>query len=287
MEPYFKLKSLEKFGAGYVRENFDVVGKMSNQYISNDRNLISRLRNLLVEAIHQNPVLPKYIVMALDDDLIKFLNLEARPGIVKAMGRVLNEIMIDHRKVIQTQKEYLHKRSKRDLYPQIIWIEAPFNDQFNNNELRKIYNDCLTNVSKFHEDVTVLALKKIWDPSNGNLFVGESDRYTAQGLATHWAAIDATVRFMDTIYINNILKKTAKKQKKDRALSNMKQHQKKGQSQNRFKWESEKYKKSKRPKSHDLPSRRKLTYDEESSDDFFIEDEGRRTLPKPKKAREY
>ena len=117
MEPYFKLKSLEKFGAGYVRENYDVVGKMSSQYMSNDKNLISRLRNLLVEAIHDHPILPKYIVMALDDNLIKFLNLEARPGIVKAMGRVLNEIMIDHRKVIQTQKAYLHKRSKREMYP--------------------------------------------------------------------------------------------------------------------------------------------------------------------------
>ena len=98
--------------------------------------------------------------MALDDDLIKFLNLEAKPGIINAMGRVLNEITINHRKVIQTQKEYLHKRSKREMFLQIIWIQAPYNAQFKNNELRQIYNECMANVAKFHEDVLVLQLKK-------------------------------------------------------------------------------------------------------------------------------
>ena len=104
MEPYFQSKSLEKFGCGYVRENYDVVGKLLNKFISHDPNLISRVRNLLIDAIQEKVILPKYIVMVSDDDLIRYMGLDAKPGVVKAMGRVLNEMMLDHRKVLQLQK---------------------------------------------------------------------------------------------------------------------------------------------------------------------------------------
>ena len=250
MEPYFKTKSLEKYGGGYIRENFDVLGKLSNKYLSNDPNLISRLHNQLVDAIHEKVILPKYLVVVLDDDLIKFLNLEPREGVAKAMGRVINEIMSDHRKLLQRQKEYLNKRSKKYMFPQIVWIEAPYHKNFGrtNNSLRKIYNQCLDKVASFNTDVTILELKKIWESDNSRLFIEESSRYTTEGFANYWAAVDCTLKFMDTIYIQKILTKTAKKDKKKNKgkQSAGRNGESQSQSQNRYKWESGAYKKSRK-----------------------------------------
>ena len=96
--------------------------------------------------------------------------------------RILNELMTDFRKLVTRQKEFLDKRSKKVLYPQFAWIEAPLNVNFSNNTGRKKYNDRLHAVSKFHENVTILELKKIWDPDCSRLYVAESDRYTCEGL---------------------------------------------------------------------------------------------------------
>ena len=87
MEPYFKTKSLERFGAGYIREHYDVLGKLSSRYLSNDANLISRLRNQLVDAIHEKVILPKYLVMVLDDDIIKWLSLEPKRRCRECYGK--------------------------------------------------------------------------------------------------------------------------------------------------------------------------------------------------------
>ena len=277
MEPYFRIKSLEKFGTGYVRDNYDVLGKLSNKFMSNDPNLISRLRSLLVDAMQKQVILPRYVVMVLDDDILKFLGLEAKAGVAKAIGRILNEIMTDTRKLIQRQKEYLEKKSKREMFPQVVWIEAPYHQNYQNNDLRQIYNEVLNKVAQFNEDVTVLQLKKIWDHENGRLFLADSSRYTAQGYATYWAAIDCTLRFMDTILIDKILNKSKKSQKKERAKSSGKPPLR---GNNKFKWQSESYKKAKKPKRREVP-RKRLQFDDTSSDDYYLETEGRRKLPKP------
>ena len=204
------------------------------------------------------------------------------------MGRVINEIMSDHRKLLQRQKEYLLHKSKKYMFPQIIWIEAPYHDNFDNNALRKIYNKCLDKVASFNTDVTILDLRKIWESDNSRLFIEENSRFTSEGFATYWAAVDCTLKFMDTILIDKILSKTAKKDKKKKRKDKGKTAGKPAQSQSRYKWQSEAYKKShKRPKRRENPIRKRLNYDDYSSDDYYIEDETRRELPRPMSYEDY
>ena len=109
--------------------------------------------------------------------------------------------------------------------------------------MREIFNACLHKVSDFHEDLSVLQLKKIWDSENSRLFVEESSHFTSEGYVAYWAAIDSTVHFMDMILIQKILNKTAKKSKKESA-NNKPNKGKDTQGCERFRWQSDNYKKS-------------------------------------------
>ena len=263
-EQYYKLKSMKEFAAGYMVENYDVMGKSATKYTSNDPNILSRLRNMLIGLIHQEIKLPKMVIIVLDDDLVKYYGPdEDSESLTKALRRLINELMTEFRKIISTQKERLPKKAKRFFYPQFVWIQAPLNCQYDNNRERKIFNECLSHAAKFQEDVSVLELKKIWDRENTRLFVGEAQRYTSEGLSTYWAAIDCTVRFMDTILFQKIETRATKKARADKAQED---------DQKKYKWESESYKRL-------------------SNDNSYRERENRpkqrRRLPEPPRQKKY
>ena len=69
-------------------------------------------------------------------------------------------------------------------------------DEFNNKEfsLRYKFNKSLEEVAKLHNNVYTLALKKVWDPKDINLFSAEYNRYTNEGYRSYWEAVDKTVR---------------------------------------------------------------------------------------------
>ena len=83
--------------------------------------------------------------------------------------------MTEMQKVIQSQKDYLPLKSKRDLLPFIIWIEAPTHRNFRNNNLRVKFNECIKNMSQLCSGVYTLALKKIWDSDDPAYFIGVID----------------------------------------------------------------------------------------------------------------
>ena len=62
-----------------------------------------------------------------------------------------------------------------------------------------------------HLDVSVLHLKKIWNPEDSKLFIEESNRFTALGFQTYWEAIDCTVKFCDTTILRRVAKLEFKK----------------------------------------------------------------------------
>ena len=105
------------------------------------------------------------IIIVLDDDLITYFNDDS-PGISISLGRMANSIMAEFDKLINTQKEFLPKRSKRPNYPAFIWIQAPLHNNFYNNSERVKFNRELINVARFHENTYVLPMKKIWDQAD-------------------------------------------------------------------------------------------------------------------------
>ena len=97
------------------------------------------------------------MVIIIDDDLIKYLDHEGY-GATKAYGCIINNIMIEHGRVLQAHKEYLPVKCRKADYLKIIWIEPLSHDGFHNNQDRYKFNNSLTEMAKFHEEVLPLPL---------------------------------------------------------------------------------------------------------------------------------
>ena len=149
------------------------------------------------------------------------------------MGRVINWIMREHNKIIEIYKEFLPKKAKRTHLPHIVWIQLPLHNSFHNNDMHEKFNTSLITVAKMHDNVSVLVLKKVWDPQDTKLYVKEADRFTNKGLKTYWEAIDRMLKFCDT----TILKRIAKLEIKESPF-NVDKHQGRNRiaKVNPFKW---------------------------------------------------
>ena len=93
MRNFFKQHRGSEY-SGYIKEHYDTRGYINSRYSSTDQNLVSRVRNLMAHAIKEQVLLPKLIVIVLDDDLIKYLDIDGY-GVVKSLGRIVNNIMTE------------------------------------------------------------------------------------------------------------------------------------------------------------------------------------------------
>ena len=200
-------------------------GFLNNKTDSLDTNAVSRIRNLLVGAIHMQVQLPKLIVVVPDNDIIEYIDYR-KYGAAEVYAKFLDWIMTQQERLIASQKEYLPLKARQLNYPQIIWIEPPLHDNFDNNTQRAIFGNILSNTAQFYDGVSVLQLKKIWDEKDTKLFVKENKRFTADGMKKYWEAVDKTVKYADTIG----LQKQARLQKAKAVAKDFKQKHEK------YKW---------------------------------------------------
>ena len=56
----------------YSKLHFEVSGFMNNTLKSYENNIVSRIHNGVVAAIREQPILPKYIVMVPDDNVLSY-----------------------------------------------------------------------------------------------------------------------------------------------------------------------------------------------------------------------
>ena len=162
--------------------------------------MISRIRNTMVTGIQEHKYLPKFVIVVIDDDLIRYINYP-QYGISEALGKLVNWVMSEFNRIVAAQKDFLPKKARKPDQPHFMWIEAPYHISFQNNSLRAKFNRALQNMAKFNESHMVMQLKKGWIENDGNLFNGENRRYTVDGLKAYWLAVDKTVRYVDTIYL--------------------------------------------------------------------------------------
>ena len=162
------------------------------------------MRNLLVNAIDKQPLLPKIITVVPDDDIARYVRKRARDmndntTIEENMERVVSWLMREYQRIIEAYKaDKLQEKSKKPHYPYFIWIQAPLHVEFPNNHLREKFNKAMLTASLKFNDVCILEMKKIWDPENRNYYIGKSDRFTTEGLHVYWESIDRTICYADT-----------------------------------------------------------------------------------------
>ena len=107
--------------------------------------------------------------------------MSAQKNAAKVCEMAINWLMRETKRLVKQQKDYLAHKAKRADEPKIIWIEAPLNVEFGNNEERNLFNKTLNEVGKL-QGVSVLQLKQVWEPDAHNYFIQSALRYTSNGL---------------------------------------------------------------------------------------------------------
>ena len=82
-------------------------------------NILNRIRNLVVEAINAEVLLPKAIVIVLNDDMLDALD-HYQTGISISIGRMVEWEVNEIHSIVAKHKENLPSRSSRFKYPMIL-----------------------------------------------------------------------------------------------------------------------------------------------------------------------
>ena len=195
---YYKENKHEGKHMTYLFEHFEVKDLLSTRY-SNDRNVLSRLRNSLITALNQYYPVPRLIAVVMDDDITRYIDSRDKEDLVLTVeiGTIVEWITREFERAILSFKDYLPDKAKKAFYPHILWIAPPTHKFFGNssNNKREKISNCLSTVVKYRQNMSVLRMIKIWDHDDSNAFVKESYRFTSEGLAKYWLSIDSAIRY--------------------------------------------------------------------------------------------
>ena len=201
---YHEQEKMERF----MIKEFEVSGFNNDSKASYDINMISRFRNCFMGAITDQAILPKYVVIVPDNDIIKFFKwkMETRKRrddneLVGAYECMLTWLMNQYSRLIMSQKDYLPKKAKKGDDPKFLWIEAPLNKNFKDNDYRMKFNTGLRKSAEYHTNNYTLALKKLWDEEDSSLYCRDDKKYMAKGYETYWESVDKAVKYADTLML--------------------------------------------------------------------------------------
>ena len=80
-----------------MNEYYELKGFANSRYLSNNPILLSRLQNRLVSAITQETLLPKAIIVVVDDDIIRDLEYEGS----EVYAAYLEQLEMAHERIRQ------------------------------------------------------------------------------------------------------------------------------------------------------------------------------------------
>ena len=180
------------------------------KYSSSHRNILARIKSLILKGLKEQTYLPKAIVFVLDDDLIKQSSIRSSNARNGDYQIILKYLMEEAHRIITTYKEGLPKKSKQPLYPHFIWVIPPTHKYFHNNALREYFAFSTEKEVEKYPNMCGLRLKKIWDKKDGSLYLQEQRRFLQQGNIDYWRAVDAAVKFWDKT-LGDIMVKCQKK----------------------------------------------------------------------------
>ena len=92
----------------YIKDNFEYLEFFNSRYSSTNTNMLSRLQTTMATAINKckDHLLPKYIIVVLDDDLISFLDFK-HDGAATLLGSWIDWIATEFQSLIDQKKSFL------------------------------------------------------------------------------------------------------------------------------------------------------------------------------------
>ena len=144
---HFKLVDPENLYKFYMRKYFDIVPYCNSRHNSVDTNLLSRIRNTIAHGINERGKLPKFMVCALDSDVINYLDFR-NAGTAALLGEMMSWLINEVENMITTRKKQLISKLVKEDYPQVYWVASPAHNYFADHELRRKFNLCMESILK-------------------------------------------------------------------------------------------------------------------------------------------
>ena len=177
-----------------MKSKFEVVLLCSSRFSNSNANIISRLLNTLAQAINERKKLPRYVVVILDNDLIKFLDY-AEFGIASIFREGLEFLMEQFQQMFTDKKDLLPAKAVIPNFPCIYWVTAPRHKYFKDNPSHTKFNQALESVVKLLPNMRLVKMKEIWNYDNRNLVDPPAGCIIFEGLSLYWSSVDAAVKF--------------------------------------------------------------------------------------------
>ena len=192
-DQHFKKRD-EKYS--YAVRHFDIDIASTSANTSNNPEIMSRLRNNLVVALNRTVVMPKIIMIVLEDDIIKTIDHKDH-SLGKHYERRIKWLMSQYRRIIESFLEKLPLKCKREGWPKFLWVSPTLHKNYKNNVERKKFTQTLESNALITEKTTALRVRNGWDFEDNNLFLNDQQRFTVEGLASIWSAVDQVLEFYD------------------------------------------------------------------------------------------
>ena len=163
----------------YAKRNFEVSTITSNLFLSNERNIFTRWRNMLVMQTREVKPLPKMILFVPDDDIIRELkNYKSKTA---DYGRAIEWFMREFSRIIDSWKDFLPAKAKKAYWPHFIWIKPVRNVNFRNNGPRDAFGRELDARAQLFERTWAVDLEQLWEFDDVSLFLALQQRFTNEG----------------------------------------------------------------------------------------------------------
>ena len=195
---YFQHAFLEaEVDPGYIRIHYDTSGYCSAKLTHNmiSRNVLSYIRNGFVQAINAQILLPKYVIVVMEEDMIRAMN-HYEKGARALYLKCIKWIMKEFHRVTTAYKEKLPTKSRKFKYPQILWVPTMTHLELKPiNEYITMWNDCLETTAQGYKEMHILKLHT-WDPEDRTTY-SEEGEMNASGFAKYWVAVNDAFQAWD------------------------------------------------------------------------------------------
>ena len=117
---FFKNARSPNGNLGYLSAHYDISPFFYSYDDNLQGNVLNRLVNLLIMAIGEETLLPKAIIIDLDDDIMDELN-HYTTGITISIGKMIEWLMNQIHNIITGYNEKLPSKSRKFKYPTVLW----------------------------------------------------------------------------------------------------------------------------------------------------------------------
>ena len=148
-------------GERFTKENFDIQPFCSSKHNDANTNMLSRLISSLAHGLNERFKLPKFIVIVMDDDLLRYLQYAA-VGATGMLGEWIEWLTSQTVELCRLRTVSLPRKAVKIGYPQIYWATPPHHKNFLDNFGRTKITNAIESVCRTFDNVRMIRMKEIW-----------------------------------------------------------------------------------------------------------------------------